>query len=50
MSATYMVYTFFARNLAIAAVSNCSRPFGIAIKPDLSLILNAEKWGVVMTW
>lgn len=36
---------FFARNPAIAALSNCGRPFEMASKPDLSLILNAEKLG-----
>lgn len=30
-------------NLATTALSNCDRPFEMATKPDLSLILNAEK-------
>lgn len=46
MPATSMVYNFFARNPAIAAVSDCRRPFEMARKPDLSLVLNAEKWGL----
>lgn len=36
---------FFARNPAIAALSNCGGPFEMASKPDLSLILDAEKSG-----
>lgn len=36
---------FFSRNPAITAVSSCSRPFEMANETDLSLILNAEKWG-----